>query len=122
MAHERDVTGADSLKVEARRESVAGPLPVVEATASRDRAVAVASQADGLEHAVPLDEVTLARSRGEWPLALCATTVVPAALGASGRDCRRCRGLVLVGRRAVSRGRRSVWRRLLARLGMCHRR
>lgn len=84
-----------------------------------DRAVAVASQADGLEHAVPLHAITVARAEGQWPLALCQAIVVPGALGTSGRDCRRCRALVLATSTTPRHQRQhGWWRRLLARLAL----
>jgi hypothetical protein len=97
-----------------------GPRPsreiVPRSTPGRDRAVAVASQVDGLEHAVPLDELASARTRGQWPQALCDSTVVPGALGALGRECRSCRRLVQAAqRRQRPEPQRSWWRRLLFR-------
>ena len=102
--------------IEPRRGSPRGGEIVPTPTFPQDRAVAVASQVDGLEHAVPLDQLTLARTRGEWPQALCSSTVVPGALGARGRDCRICRHLVQATQRPKQSGRRrSWWRRLLLR-------
>ena len=117
MSGRRDLVGRQPTEVEVGRPLPGSPVPGA-GCGRLDRAVAVASQVDGLEHAVPLSELTLARSAGQWPLALCAATVVPAALGASGRDCRRCRHLVLATRSTPRRDPLTGWwRRLLGGLG-----
>lgn len=102
--------------IEPRRVSLRRGEIVPNPMFSQDRAVAVASQVDGLEHAVPLDQLTLARAQGQWPQALCNSTVVPGALGARGRDCRICHRLVQAAQRPQQPQRRqSWWRRLLLR-------